>query len=318
MSEYRFFYVPPADIDASDELYRISVEPADDFLRTSVAAHGLFQPLLVESLEGTKYRLVNGFRRFQVVCSLHWPVVPPPTQVSLFERSLQERLSSAKPLNPLEIATVLFKLSRQIALSLETIVESYLPLLGLGHNRKWIDRYLPLVDLDQRCKLAAAQDRLSLDILFDLPQWSLPDRHLLLDLFQLLHLGKNQQKEMVQLLQDLCRLRSLALGDLLQQPPLPSILGSSKLTTTQKAERCKGELLRWRYPRYQATQQAFADLLKTAHLAPNLRLLPPPYFNSDEYSLSFIFKSKEEYQQQVRELQRLDETGVIEKMVKLS
>jgi len=323
MNPYQFMHIDLADLDAEDELYRISFDPVSPVLHASMARCGLLQPVLVQQRPDHHYRLVCGFKRYHVARQLGWPSLPallltgeghPP---QLFEAALHERLSNGRPLNPLEIATALHKLKNIFAVNQETLVSDFLPLLGLGKNVQLIGFYLPLCELDDSSRLELLGDWLSLDFAFALPGLQAGERRLLLELFKSLHLGKNKQKELWLLLQDVSRMQNTSMDALLQQPSLYAILQDQVLTTTQKTERLKEVLLRLRYPRFSASQQAFQELLKAAHPDPAIRLQNPPYFNSDQYSVAFAFRSSDQFQKLLTDLQRLEAEGVIEKLAHL-
>lgn len=323
MNGYRFVVVPVATIAAEDETFRIALDPPDALLRAGVAAYGLLQPLRLQSRADSRYRLVSGFKRFQLVREMGWDQVPAlvvseqQSDLDLYTSSLQERLAAEKSLSPLEIAEVLSKLRVIFSLSEERVVRDFMPVLGLGRNRTWLDRYLPLTGLDERSKSELLTDGLSLEVVFALAGMAVEERHHLLDLFKILRLGKNKQSEMYSLIRDVCRMQGQTLGALLQRPEWTEILSGSELTFTQKAERCKEALMRLRYPRFSSAQQAFQDLLKEAGAPPALRIVPSPFFNSEEVSIAFSFKNEKEFRRCMGELQRLDAEGVIEKLVQL-
>jgi len=323
MNGYRFVLVPVAEIAAEDETFRVALDPPEASLRASVAAHGLLQPLRLQLRADGRYRLVSGFKRFHLVHELGWEQVPAlvvserQNDLALYTSSLQERLAAPKPLSPLEIAEVLSKLRAVFALSEEIVVRDFMPSLGLGRNRIWLERYLPLSGLDERSKTELLREGLSLDVVFALPALAAEERHHLLDLFKALRLGKNKQSEMYSLIRDVCRMQRRSIGALLQQQGLAEILADVELTSTQKAERCKELLMRLRYPHFSLALQAFHDLLKEAGVPPALRISPSPFFNSEEVSIAFSFKDENEFRRWMGELQRLDAEGVIEKLVHL-
>ncbi len=323
MNGYRFVLVPVAEIAAEDETFRIALDPPHASLRAGVAAYGLLQPLRLQSRADGRYRLVSGFKRFQLVRELGWDQAPAlvvserQSDLDLYASNLQERLAAVKSLNPLEIAEVLSKLQTVFSLPAESVVRDFMPSLGLGRNRIWLDRYLPLTGLDERSKNELLADGLSLEVVFALPGLAVAERHHLLDLFKTLRLGKNKQSEMYSLIRDVCQMQERSMGVLLQQPELAEILAGAELTFTQKAERCKEVLMRLRYPRFSRAQQAFHDLLKEAGAPPALRISPSPFFNSEEVSIAFAFKNEKEFRQCMGALKRLDAEGVIEKLVHL-
>ncbi len=319
MRKFQFLNLETALI-SQDEEFRISLAAPEESLRASLATLGMLQPLLVRKLPDNRYQPVMGFKRLQLARELLWPQVPV---LLIAERCPEEELYTlalsdrSSMLNPLEIATVLFKLEQK-AVARNRIVEHFLPLLGLGKNVKLFELYRPLYELDDVSKAELAQDWLSLDLLPTLVALSIPERHGLLHLFKSLRLGKNRQKEFCQLACDVSRMLNRDLCTLLQQPALTDVLSETTLTPSQKVERVKAELIRLRYPQYSVVQKKFNDLLKAAHLPPTCRLQAPLFFSHDEFSVSFTFKDSREFQQQVHELQRLADDGIIENMVGLA
>jgi ParB family chromosome partitioning protein len=317
--------VPIAAIALDDEKYRIDdgLNVSAGPLRTFMERAGCVHPAVVHA-SASRYLPVIGRPILLLARELGWETIPviaiaeDTAAVKVFELAVLDRLAQNRPLNPLETATILHRLLDEMQQSRQVIVQTWLPLLGYGKNPHVLEVYLPFYDLDPRSREELAQDRLSIDFAQLLLKKNVSERQLLLDVVHTLRLGKNRQKEFLLLLEDVSRIEHIDLATLLQQESLRTILQDSQITPSQKADRFKVELWSRRYPVYTNARQRFNEILTQADWPAALHVQPSPFFNSEEISISFSFRSTAEYRALVDELERLHKSGAIEQLVQVS
>jgi hypothetical protein len=316
--------VPVTAIAFDDERYRIDhgQDKALRYLQTAMERTGCVQPAMVHAC-ASRYIPVIGRPTLQLARTLGWETIQviaiaeATAAEKVFELAVLDRLAQNRPLNPLEIATILHRLLDEMQQSRQEIVHTWLPLLGYGKNPHVLEVYLPFYDLDARSREELAQDRLSIDFVPLLLKKNPADRERLLDVVQTLRLGKNRQKEFLLLLEDVSRMENSDLATLLQQEALQAILHDSQITPSQKADRFKAELWGRRYPTYTKARERFAEILAQADWPAALHVQPAPFFNSEEISISFSFRSAAEYRALLEELERLHQCGAIEQLVQI-
>jgi hypothetical protein len=316
--------VPVSAIALNDERYRFDdgQDPETTYLRKTMERAGCVRPAVVH-ICGSCYLPVMGWPTLHLAKELGWETIAVIAMAEdtsadkVFELAVLERLAQNRPLNPVEIATILHRLLHELRQSRQEIIAVWLPLLGFGKNPQVLEVYLPFYDLDQRSREELVHDRLSMDFAQALLKKDMAERNLLLDVVQTLRLGKNRQKEFLLLLEDVSRLENTDLAMLLQQKSLQTILHDSQITPSQKADRCKTELWSRRYPKYTKARARFAEILAQAEWPASLHVQPAPFFNSDEISISFSFRSSAEYRSLIDELERLYKSGAIDQLVQV-
>jgi hypothetical protein len=83
------------------------------------------------------------------------------------------------------------------------------------------------------------------------------------------------------------------------------ILGSSKLSPQQKAEKIRLTLKRKRYPRLTSFENAFESARRRMRWPKEIAIQPSSYFEAEDISVSFRFKNKKEFRARLKKLQEL-------------
>ena len=145
----------PVDlIEPNPEQPRSSFEPAAlDALAGSIASAGLLQPLIVRPLDGGRYELVAGERRWRAAQKAGLDRVPAVIRTSPEDERLQAALIEnmvREDLNPVEEARACAALVDDLGISKEELARR------VGRSRASISNLIRLLDLpDQVLKLLA-------------------------------------------------------------------------------------------------------------------------------------------------------------------
>lgn len=322
MVNFKLQTVALDQVDFSDRLFQISTSVADG-LEASIRLVGLTSLPILQQMSIKRFRIVSGFRRLEALRNIghndfqaliaSQDLLP----LKLFEIAIYDNMS-VRPLNPIEISTILNKLEYRFNLTDTEIVERYLPKLGLGQNAKSLALYVPLAILEQPLQEAVANDQLALQIASQLALASVDERSLFLELVQQLHLGKNKQKDFWRLLRDLSMIEKCSITDILSRPQAQKIIKDKQQTPAQRGENLKHYLYHLRYPRFSRTEDKYHELLKEMRLPPDLSFKPTPFFEGDRFTVQFSFSTRAEYFQMVRRLQELGQNGYPEKLSQLA
>lgn len=309
------------EINARDRTFAISPPwwPVD-LLVESVRRVGILSPLLIQSHGGEKQRVISGFRRYEAARRLGLLVVPclispnsgNPTQV--FLQALLDNLA-ARPLHPLEKAIALVKLSSEFLVTQREIVEEFLPLLAIRPDRFHLQHYLSLGRLSERLQRSVA-DSLEPNVALKLASWKEEEQTFFLSLVRKYELGKNRQKELVALLDELraeqtgrTKLRVSQLRSEIDSKPgtrtseLAKIWkesGAAQVAEDEQfsqAERFKEiltRLRRRRFPCLAQYQQRYKELRAALRIPPGIQFQVPPFFEGDRITLTLRFRHPDE------------------------
>lgn len=311
-------------IDFNDLSYIFTYDPPLSPLITSISQIGVVTAPVLEQKSEATYRIVAGLKRILALRQLqetklratiyHSETGEPDYRVFLF--TLYENLGT-RTLNVIEKANVIYKLTHRYHISKDIIIKEFLPLLELGENPQVIDRCLNLVELEDYLKLSILENFISIDMALSMQSLSQPERQEVFQFFQELRLGKNQQKEFFRLLQDLSATSKQPVATILRREPLREILSNDRLTSGQKMNRIKENLLRLRYPRFSNTEAAFGELKRELRLPPGINFHPPPFFEGKNYRIDFNFMNADDFEKILKILNSIAAEHKLEKLDRL-
>ncbi|MCI0512454.1 ParB N-terminal domain-containing protein [candidate division KSB1 bacterium] len=304
--------VPLETIDFSDHTFIFTYAPALTELEHSIRTVGILQPVILQTPAANgKHRIVSGYRRLLVAQNLHLEIVPAQlyqtTEKSdwdLFQLNFYENLGH-RPFNTLEKAMIIHKLLQQFKIPAPQIVNHYLNLLGLGHNPKLLERYLPLLQLEAELQLALVHDTLGIDLALRLLSLTPADRLSFFQMIEYLRLGKNRQKEFLNLFYDISKSSGSSFQQVLTAIHFDPLKQNESTPTPLLMERVLLALRQLRYPQLTGVEQNFKQILKRLKLPPDITLTPPAYFEDTRFSIKFDFQNVTDYQRKIKFLTRL-------------
>lgn len=319
--EKKLINVSVADIDVGDDTYRLP-QFADTSLAASIREIGLINPPLLQRRPGSRFRIVCGFRRIEALRQLAvaetvaWVIEQPATLVEIFLVALLDNLA-LRPFDPVQLSVIIEKL-RRWGVSDNDLVQKIFPKLKLGKNPKLLELYDRLHWLPAEWQRALANDQVPLDLSGMVVDLAEEERTAFWRLIFDLRLGKNRQREFLLLLQDVARIMEKAIPQVIAAEEVQAIIRAERITPSQKAERLKEWLWQKRYPRYVAAKGQFEELLKQAALPDGVTLRHSPFFQDDQLQLTVNFRSAVEFDARLDAVQRLRQSGQIEKFIKLT
>ena len=317
--------IPLELIDLTDQTYIFTFYPRFDQLEQSVRAVGFLYPIILETIvPQSKYRIVAGSQRVKVAQQAGFQqilaqvyAVAERTPLELFEMNLFENLSH-RTLNPIEQAMIIDKLLNQFQLPRTTVIQKFLPVLGTGANPQLIDRYLALLPLEMPIKIALAEDILGIDLAQKLSTLRQPDRSIFFNLCLELRLGKNRQKEFLNLFHDLAQLYNCSFQEIGERINLAALNQDDSGPTPLQAERVRAALRKLRLPHLSAVETQFQSILKKLKLPREIELTPYPYFEEASFTVKFSFQSVADFKQKLKILTRVSKNPAFEELEHLT
>jgi ParB/RepB/Spo0J family partition protein len=296
-------------IDFEDGLFTTTYPLEYQRLKESIARAGLIQPVIVRKKEkGERYQLVCGRRRARACRELDFErieaLVYPEAELSErdgFLLSLWENLAH-RDFNDIEKSMVLSKLHYQLGFDPARIIEEFLPLLGLEAGEEVFRQYLPLIELDEEIKEYIVSRRLPVRVSSRLLALSSEDRRASFRLISRLNLGVNRIVEFLTYLEEASRRDEIPVRELLGDQQIGVVLGDEELTRSRKIELIRKILRRKRYPQLTELEAQVEERIKQLHLPPELKLLPPSYFEGDELKVEFGFRDPQELKRMAERL----------------
>ena len=302
-----------ARIDGSDETLAITPRwfPMGR-LAASIRSVGVVTPLHLQPAPAGGLRIAMGFRRYRAARESGLRAVPALVRTrasdrQLFDCALAEK--AAGPLHDLERARALVKLRERYGVEEESLIDRYLPLLNAPPGRYRLRFLLRLGRLDEVLQRAVHQV-LDPETAFRLAAWTVVERELFLGLLKRYEPGRNRQRELFDLLDDLRsaerRSGSGGLDRVWQASGAKEADEDAGTVRPLRFRRILDGLHRLRRPRLSRHQDRYRRLKGDLKVPPQIRLQAPPYFEGDQISVSFSCRNQAEFRHLVG---RLEEMG---------
>ncbi len=291
----RFVDVPLRAVNIRDERFRTSRDTSLKGLIRSIEEAGLISPPVL-CKRGSRYVLVTGWRRALACRALGFRKIPglvtdETDELRLFLMALSENLT-ARELGLSEKAVSLYKLG-QFGMATRTLVKEYMPRFGLPATVNHLRWMFTLAQADQAVLDFVSEKSPSPAAVRALLRFPSGDRRRLLPLLR--PLGQNKQKQVLEDLWEICRRDGLPVRGLFRRMEFRRILGSSRLTMLQKAEKIRQLLRKKRYPGLSDREEAFRSTLRKMRWPRDVIVQPSPSFEEDQINISFQIRRGEEF-----------------------
>ncbi|WP_449244130.1 ParB/RepB/Spo0J family partition protein [Desulfobacca acetoxidans] len=299
-------------VDCTDHTFVVSCGFDLRPLRDSLQTLGLLSPPLLRQLPNGSRQIICGYQRVMVLAELGWPTFPAlvwpadTPDVRCLLASLHDNYLG-RGFNPLEAARMIDRLLQHF--DSDTVCRIYLPPLGLPPSPKHLGKYRSLLSLEAAYQDLVAQRRLVVEAAALLSQWTALDRAALLPLLHGLAFSHSSQLEIVEFLTTLSRRHGSSPAFWLEHPELQSLLQDASLSAPEKINRIIHRFRQWCFPRASRAQQQFDDHLKALGLYhhPEVRLIPPPAFESSSFRLEVRFQNQAQLRRLLHHLQELSQ-----------
>ena len=316
-------------IHSEDRLFAVSLpwSPIDQ-LHRSVGNAGILSPLHVQKTGRDRFRIVIGFRRYLSCQILGVEKIPcfvreQENELALFAEALEDNLVT-RGLHLLEKAHVLLKLRREFKLEDRALMEDFMPLLEIRADRFHLDRYLDLARLPESLQRSLL-DTLEPDIALKLSKWMDQEQDFFLGITSRFQLGKNKQKQLFALLDELRDLNRQAgsvweaegLERIWQESGAADIEGDRGLSFSERFSRAFESLRRLRFPSLTEYEQRYEELKGALKIPPQIHFQAPPFFEGDRIDVRFSFADSGEMLKMVQKLEAMAQTDELKEILDL-
>ena len=318
-------------IDSDDQLFQISLPwvPIGE-LTQSIRRTGVLSPLRLNRVASGELRIISGFRRHTAARQAGLQQVPcfitsENDTLRLFRQALEDNLAS-RDLHILEKGTAVSKLRRTFKVSDQLLLGEYLPLLGIPADKFHLQRYLNLASLRHSLRTAITKD-LQPETALKLPRWANEEQDFFVNLVSKFRLGKNKQKRLFSLLDEIRGLlRNEALSLDHQRSSVSTIWHTSGAAQVEKNEslplakrydQALERLLQLRSPHLSEYEKRYKILKEKLKLPPPIQLHTPPYFEGNQIRVSFSASNPDEFSSLIEKLKEIVESEELRKIFDL-
>ncbi|MBT4184344.1 MAG: hypothetical protein HOE10_03730 [Deltaproteobacteria bacterium] len=281
----------------------------------SLEQNGILIPILLQVVPGKKYRIIDGFKRISWLTSNNTASdqkqqeIPIPCFIlpeSIPEREatnirLETLSTSSDNFSGIQIGRVLKQL-QDSDFTTEEIADQVLPRLGLKPSSRLARQLLDLHNVLKTMTLPESLLQLGSEDLLPLLKFSqsaLPD---LAALSERMEVGGKKWRNLLQVLDEVSRLREMSADEVLKLPEILEIIGRSSLQAPLRYRLLKQQLDTWRYPELSDLRQRFEQGRQRLNLSPRITLESDPYFENDDLTLSFKISSVQELRKNLKVL----------------
>jgi ParB-like chromosome segregation protein Spo0J len=302
--------VPLAALDLEDHTFVFSPPGDLSRLQDSLKEVGLLNPPWLRAVAGERFQAVAGFKRLAAATRLGWKeitarILPPGAAnaqcllVCLYDNAFTREFAI------LEQALLASRLLEHW--NRETVIEKFLPCLGLAPSGTILERLLALASLEEPLRQLAARGRLALSAAALLAAWDRPDRDAAAPFLEKLPLSQSKQEEFLEGLDLLARREGVRPAGILSREEFQLLLQEDRGAPQVRAAALRLLLQNLVSPRFAAALESFQTGLQRLGLRhhPRFRLQPPPALEGPDFHLEIKFRDAGELHKILEDLIRL-------------
>ena len=267
-----------------------------DDLRAAIGRWGVTNPIRVK--EGRDaFLLVSGRRRVLAARDLGIRELPAHVyDVGLADAdalriNLLDNFPSRK-YSAVEAAWAVKRLSSDFSIPMDMVIDDFFPLLHLDHSLKIGKNLVTIWGLEDEIKALSHRRGYSLSSLACWASFTPEDRGAILAVFSSLPITSGGAGEILNLLSEISRRDGADVFSIFGGEEIGGLLSSDAAPPSQKAEKLKAAIRKARRPRLSELERKFADAVVAVRLPRGARLEHSPYFEGEEFTVSFQFRDK--------------------------
>lgn len=266
-------------------------------------------PVVMESSQKNRLEIVAGYRRIGALRTIGTDPIPcrilrqdeisPPEALLL---NLHDNLTTRR-FNPVEKGMALSRLRRY--LPQEDILQNHMEPLGLPKNAATLDTYMRFEsDLDDTSKNMLARGLVSVQAAGMLLTVSPSERTAIAGLLKTMNFNVNQQRQLIEYIIDISMKTKVEIHDLIQKTTFQKILLNDTLNAPQKNKAFLEALRAESHPSLVHAERIYRNKISELCLPKDVRIQPPPYFESSRYRMEIFFKHGKELKETLDRLSR--------------
>ncbi len=305
-------------IDTKDDTCHLSLRADPDALLASIQAVGLINPPILRQRHDFKYQIVCGFRRVMACKALGWREIKArvlkgsPSEVDTIKLAILDNRSH-RELNVVEQARGIQKLS--LHLPSRNRLQMLSSLLGFPQNKKVFKKIDTLSRLPEVIQVGIIDGIVPFEAAVDLTEFSHEDALSFFELFRVLKLSQNKQREVITLVQEIAIRQNLKPVEVIQSTEVRAILDRTKLNRNEKGAKVRAYLKRRRFPTLAKTEGRFSKELKALMLNEHIHMTAPAYFEGGAYTLRMTFKSMKDFDERRKTLDAMAKNPALKSLL---
>jgi len=289
--------------------------------KNSIEQDGIRLPLLVQSVEDSKFRLIDGFKRLSWLKSVQGksaeeyqqeqlPCLIIPAFVSLRDLAkirLETLSSDPNSFSGIHLCRVLNLLSKA-GFSKNEIAFQVFPSLGLVSSVRLAGQLLDLQkklvasEIHAESFLPESMMSMGYEDLLPLLKFPSSDFPSVVGLAEKMEVKGKKWRNLLQVLDEVARLQQITAAEILQYPEIQKIMEDSNLQGPVRYRLLKQQLDALRYPELSKMRKRFDQTCKSLKLPERLTLESDQYFENDELALKIKFRSVDELREHLMNL----------------
>ena len=283
-----------SEIDFFDRSFPFSYGFLPENLYASLRQVGILTPPLLKA--GPRgYIIVCGRRRLEAARKVFgekheinaYLVAAGEQTAQLFALAFWDNLAH-RSFNLVEKADILVCLE---ALFDHAVLRSeFLPALEIPAKNRFIERYRAINGLPEAVRSLLAQGKMDGETVDLLKSWQPDEIERLIDLLGGMSFNRNKLKEIVKLFDD------LAGRDRKTPVEIFTLIRKEYPDCLESVTALRRQLDNWMFPFLSEAENRFQELCRSLQLAENLRLIPPPSFEGNAYTLQINFRNFNQWQ----------------------
>ncbi len=284
-----------------------------EYDRNSIEQEGIRLPLLVQSVDDSKFRLIDGFKRLSWIKHVQGKSTGEYQQVKIpcliipvffsHRDVIKIRLDTfstyQNSFSGIQLCKVLDLISEE-GFSKNEIAFDVFPSLGLISSVRLVGQ---LIDLQKKLGTSELQTEsvlpeylkiMGYEDLLPLLKFSSSDFLHVLSLAEIMKVKGKKWRKMLQTLEEVIRLKETTAAKILNYPEIKKILENSNIQGPVRYRLLKQQLDALRYPELSKMRKRFDQNIKILKLDKGINLECDHYFENDELALKIIFRSVDE------------------------
>ena len=284
-----------------------------EYDRNSIDQEGIRLPLLVQSVDDSKFRLIDGFKRLSWIKRVQGksteeyqqtqiPCLIIPaffSQRDVIKIRLDTFYADQNSFSGIQLCKVLDLLSEE-GFSKNEIAFDVFPSLGMISSVHLVGQLLDLQKklgtseqhteslLPEYLKIMGYED------LLPLLKFTSSDFLHVLSLAEIMKVKGKKWRKMLQTFEEVIRLRETTAAKILNYPEIKKIMENSNIQGPVRYRLLKQQLDALRYPELSKMRKRFDQNIKILKLHKGVNLECDHYFENDELALKIIFRSVDE------------------------
>jgi ParB-like chromosome segregation protein Spo0J len=311
--------IATSEIDTGDDTCCLGLRTDTDALVASIRDIGLINPPVLRQRKDLKYQIVCGFRRVEACRVLRSNEIKARvlkgdlSELDVLKIAILDNRSH-RQLSVVEQAQGIQKLSS--LLPPRGRLESLSSLLGFPQNQKVFEKLKALSELPAAIQAGVLDEIVSFEAAVDLSKFSYGDALPFFELFKVLKLSQNKQKEVITFAAEIAIREEIQPREVLQSKEIRTILDRSELNRNEKGSKVRAFLKRRRFPALAKEEERFAKALKALKLDEHIHITAAPYFEGGSVTLRMTFKDEQDFDKRRKTLDKIARNPALKRLLK--